>query len=78
MAVGSTLQFTAYGTYSDGSVVALPDAEGDGVIAWNTSDHAIAKISTMGHATAMSRGTVSIGAVIGTISASPYTVTVIP
>jgi len=78
MAVGTTIQFTAYGTYSDGSVVALPDAEGDGVIAWNTSDHAVAKISTMGHATAMGTGTVNIEATIGTIAASPYEVTVIP
>jgi hypothetical protein len=78
MAVGTTLQFTAYGTYSDGSVVALPDAEGDGVIAWNTSDHAMAKISTMGHATAMGTGTVNIEAKIGTIAASPYKVTVVP
>jgi len=78
MAVGSTLQFTAYGTYSDGSVVALPDAEGDGVIAWNTSDHNVAKISTMGHATAMCPGTVKIEAAIGTITAPPYSITVSP
>ena len=78
MAMGSTLQFTAYGTYSDGSVVAVPDAEGDGVIAWNASDDAVAKISTVGHATAMSTGTVNIEAAIGTIVASPCAVTVIP
>ncbi len=76
MALGGTLQFTAYGTYSDGSVVALPDAEGAGMIAWNTSNHAVAKISTLGHATAMGVGTVNIEAMIGTIHASPLTVTV--
>jgi hypothetical protein len=73
-----TLQFTVYGTYSDGSVVALPDAEGDGVISWNTSDHARAKISAMGHATAMSTGTVNIEATIGSVTASPYPIKVIP
>jgi Glycosyl hydrolases family 28/Bacterial Ig-like domain (group 3)/Bacterial Ig-like domain (group 2) len=76
--LGGTLQFTAYGTYSDGSVVALPDAEGDGVIAWNTSNHGVAKISTMGHVTAMCTGTVTIEAMIGAITAPPYTLTVIP
>jgi hypothetical protein len=76
MVTGGTLQFTAYGTYSDGSVVALPDTGGDGVIAWNTSNHAVAKISTLGHATAMGTGTVNIEAMIGTITASPLTVTV--
>ena len=34
MTVGSTLQFTVYGVYSNGSVAALPDAEGDVVTAW--------------------------------------------
>jgi hypothetical protein len=77
MVMGGTLQFAAYGTYSDGSVVALPDAEGDGLIAWNTSNHAVAKISTLGHATAIGTGTVNIEAMIGTIQASPLTVMVL-
>jgi hypothetical protein len=76
MVTGGTLQITAYGAYSDGSVVALSAAGADGAIAWNTSDHAVAKISTRGHATAMSTGTVDIRAMIGTIEASPLTVTV--
>ena len=76
--VGRTLQFTAYGTYSDGSVVALPDSESDPEIAWNTSNHAVAKISLLGHVTALSTGTVNIEAVIGTITASPWAVTVLP
>jgi hypothetical protein len=76
MTSGGTLQIIAYGTYSDGSVVALPNAGGDGAIAWNTSDHAVAKISKQGHTTAMTTGTVNIEAMIGDIEASPLTVTV--
>ena len=75
--LGGTLQFTAYGNYSDGSVASLPDAYGNTVTLWNTSNHAIAKISTLGHATAFSLGPVNIEATIGTLSASPCAVTVI-
>jgi hypothetical protein len=75
--LGGTLQFTAYGNYSDGSVASLPDAYGNTVTLWNTSNHAIAKISTLGHATAMGLGPVYIEATIGTLTASPCEVTVI-
>jgi hypothetical protein len=75
--LGGTLQFIAYGNYSDGSVASLPDAHGNTVTLWNTSNHAIAKISTLGHATALGLGTVKIEATIGTLSASPCAVTVI-
>jgi hypothetical protein len=54
-ALVATLQFTPYGTYSDGSVIGPFDGGDSGVIAWNTSDHALAKISTLGHAKAMGR-----------------------
>ncbi len=54
MATGATLQFSAYGTYSDGSVNRLPDAEGNAVTAWNTSNHSMAKVSSKGHVTAVS------------------------
>jgi hypothetical protein len=76
MVVGDTLQFTAYGTYSDGSVSVLLDPEGDAAIAWNTSSHAVALISALGHATAIGTGTVNIEAMIGTIEASPWTLVV--
>jgi hypothetical protein len=76
IALGGTLQLTAYGTYSDGSVAALPDSEADPEIAWSTSDHAVARISLLGHVTALGTGTVNIGAMIGTITASPLTLTV--
>ena len=75
--LGGTLQFTAYGTYSDGSVAELPDAQGNAVNLWNTSNHSVAKISTKGHATALGLGTVNIEATVGTLKASPLPVTVV-
>lgn len=77
MVTGGTLQFTAYGRYSDGSVVKIPDSEAGRQIAWNTSNHEVAKISLLGHVTALSTGTVNIEAVIGTITASPWAMTVL-
>jgi hypothetical protein len=76
MVTGGTLQFTAYGTYSDGSVSTLPDAQGNAVTAWNTNNHAKAKISSAGHATAMGAGTVNIEAAIGSMAVTPWTVTI--
>ena len=76
MVAGGTLQIIAYGIYSDGSTGALPDAQGNVVTAWNTTNHAVAKISSLGHATALAAGTVSIEATVGTLIASPWSVTV--
>jgi hypothetical protein len=76
MVTGGLLQFTVYGTYSDGSVSLLPDAEGSGLIDWNTTNHAVAKVTSIGHVQAMGPGTVNIEAYIGTIKSSPWTVTV--
>ena len=78
MVVGGTLQIVAYSTYSDGSTGTLPDPRGNVVTGWNTSNHAVAKISGQGHATALSAGTVNMEATIGTLVASPWTVTVKP
>ena len=75
--LGGTLQFTAYGNYSDGTVSSLPDAHRNTVTGWNTSNHAIAKISSSGHVTAISLGTVYIEAFIGNLIASPCQVTVV-
>ena len=75
--LGGTLQFIAYGNYSDGSVASLPDAHGNRVAGWNTSNHAVAKISGSGHATALILGPVYIEATIDTLTASPCEVTVI-
>jgi Chitobiase/beta-hexosaminidase C-terminal domain len=76
MVTGGTLQFTAYGVYSDGSVAAMPDSQGHTVNLWNTSNHSVAKMSTLGHATATGVGTASVVATIGTIKSNVWTVTV--
>jgi Bacterial Ig-like domain (group 2) len=76
--VGETLQFIAHGVYSDGTSSVLPDSEGNVVTAWNTSNHRVAKISTLGHVTAMGVGTVTIEAFIGNLEASTSELTVPP
>ena len=76
MVAGSTLQIIAYSTYSNGSVGTLPDPQGNAVTAWNTSNHAVAKINSVGDATALSAGTVNMEATIGALVASPWAVTV--
>jgi Fn3 associated/Bacterial Ig-like domain (group 2) len=78
MKPGGTLQFKAYGIYSDGTAGALPDALGNKVTAWNTTNHKIAKVSTQGHATAMGSGMVGVEAMVGSTPASPWYVTVAP
>jgi hypothetical protein len=74
MVAGSTLQFTAYGIYSDGSVSQLPNS----AIAWGTGNKKIAVISMGGHATAMNAGVVNVQATIGNLKASYWTMTVNP
>jgi hypothetical protein len=76
IAVGRTLQFTAHVSYSDGSVGQLPDEQGNRVTWWDTSNHAVATISSGGDVTAVGVGTVNIEAKIGTLKASPRRVTV--
>jgi hypothetical protein len=74
MVKGDTMQFTAYGTYSDGSVSLLPDGQGNAVTAWGTSNQGVAQVSPAGHMTAMAAGTVNVEAVIGALKASVWTV----
>jgi parallel beta-helix repeat protein len=76
MVQGGTLQFSAYGVYADGSVSLLPDAEGNAVTAWNTSNQALAQASSGGDVTAVGTGTVNVEAVIGDLKASVWTVTI--
>jgi hypothetical protein len=76
MVEGGTLQFSAYGVYSDGSASLLPDAEGDAVTAWNTSNASLAQVSSGGDVTAVGTGTVNVEAVIGNLKASVWTVTI--
>jgi Bacterial Ig-like domain (group 2)/Fn3 associated len=76
MVKGGTLQFSAYGVYSDGSASLLPDGEGNAVTAWSTSNHALAPVSNGGGVTAVGKGTVTVRAVIGSLNSTLWTVTI--
>jgi hypothetical protein len=66
----------AYVTYSDGSTGTLPDAQGNVVTWWNTTNHVVAKISSQGHATAMAAGSINMEAMVGSLTVTPWAVTV--
>ena len=76
MTAGGTMQLIAYATYSDGSTGTLPDAEGNKVTWWNTTNHAVAKISSEGHATAITNGSINMEAMVGALTVTPWAVTV--
>ena len=61
----STRNFTAIGTYSDGST---PDITSQ--VAWSSSDTGIATITTGGAATTLTQGTTTIRATLGGVSQS--------
>jgi len=62
VAVGSTLQMTATGTYDDGSTNTLSK------VTWTSSDPSIATISSTGVATGVAAGSSTITATSGSIS----------
>jgi uncharacterized protein YjdB len=76
---GTTQQFTAMGTYSDGSTQNLTNS-----ITWNSSNLAVATINNTGLATAVGAGTSIIEATSGdvngstTLTVTPILVTVLP
>jgi Chitobiase/beta-hexosaminidase C-terminal domain/Bacterial Ig-like domain (group 2) len=76
MTTGSTMQLIAYATYSDGTTGTLPDAQGNVVTWWNTTNHAVAKISSLGHATALATGSINMEAMVNSLNVSPWPVTV--
>ena len=63
IAVGATQQFTATGTYSDGSTQDITAS-----VTWSSSDAAKATINASGLATAVSAGSTTITATSGSIS----------
>ncbi len=63
--IGGTQQYTAIGTYSDGSTQNLTAS-----VAWSSSNTAAASISSSGLATAVAAGTSTIKAVSGAVSGS--------
>jgi 6-phosphogluconolactonase (cycloisomerase 2 family) len=70
--VGSTQQFTATGTFSDGSVSDISSS-----VTWNSGTAATATISATGLATGVAAGTTSITASQGTVTSPGVTLTVI-
>jgi Bacterial Ig-like domain (group 2) len=65
IAIGKTEQFTATGTFSDGTTQNLTS-----IATWNSSSITVATINSTGLATAVGNGSTSIQAVSGTISGS--------
>jgi hypothetical protein len=63
--VGSTLQYTATGTYTDGSTADISTS-----VTWASSIPSIATISGTGLATAIDSGITSISATLGAVSGS--------
>jgi Big-like domain-containing protein/beta-xylosidase-like protein len=78
MVKGDTLQFSAYGVYSDGTVSLLPDIEGNEITAWHSSNRALARVSRSGDVRALGAGTVNIQAIIGNLYSSVWTLTISP
>jgi uncharacterized protein YjdB len=70
---GATQQFTATGTYSDGSAQNIT-----GQVTWTSSDISVATITTSGLVTGVSVGTSSISATQGTVSGSTTLTVQIP
>jgi uncharacterized protein YjdB len=73
VSTGGTQQFTATGTYSDGSTQNLT-----GSVAWSSSNTAIATINTAGLATAVAHGDTIIQAVSGSVSGSTSLAVITP
>jgi uncharacterized protein YjdB len=65
MNVGGTLQFTSTATYSNGT-----KRDVTGSVAWTSSNHTIATVTTGGLATGMSSGSATMTATSGSISGS--------
>ena len=72
MVAGKTLQFSAIGTYSDGSTATIPNS----TITWSSSNAAAFSIASSGLVTGVAAGVGNVQAKIGTLQSSPWTVTV--
>jgi regulation of enolase protein 1 (concanavalin A-like superfamily) len=74
IAIGGTLQVSATGTYSDGSSAPIVSS----TVTWSTNNTAILSVSSSGLVTGVSSGSGNVTAKVGSISSSPYAVTVAP
>jgi Protein of unknown function (DUF3443)/Bacterial Ig-like domain (group 2) len=73
IAVGSTQQFTATGTYSNNTTQNLT-----ALVTWTSTNTAAATISATGLARGVATGTTTVTAASGTVTSSPVTMTVTP
>jgi hypothetical protein len=73
IALGNTQQFTATGTFSDGSKQDLTSS-----VTWASSSTAVATISTAGLATSVGQGSTNITATSGTLTSNTAVLTVGP
>jgi Protein of unknown function (DUF3443)/Bacterial Ig-like domain (group 2) len=73
VAVGSTQQLTATGTYSNNTTQNLT-----ALVTWTSTNAGVATISTTGLARGVATGTTTITAASGTVTSSPVTLTVTP
>ena len=71
LAAGSSTQFTAVGTYSDGSSLNI-----NSMVSWNSSNSGIANIGSNGSATGLMAGTTNITASASGVYSSPVALTV--
>lgn len=71
--VGAALQFTAIGTYSDGTTADITPQ-----VLWASSDTSVSTISLTGAATAVAVGTTNISATVLKLTAQSVALTVIP
>lgn len=72
LAVAGTLQFAAVGAYSDGTTNTIPMSQ----IVWASSNPAVLTVNSGGLATAVSAGAANVGATVGAVPMSQWTVTV--
>jgi len=72
LAVGSTQQFTAIGTYSNGSTADITSQ-----VTWASSDTNVATVSSSGLVTAVAEGTTSITASMSWVTSPAVTLTVV-
>ena len=73
IAAGTTTQFSATGTYGDGSTAALTTG-----VTWISATPSVATINASGLATGVAAGTASVTAVVGTVTSAAVTLTVTP
>lgn len=73
VSAGFSQQFTATGSFTDGSTSAVADT-----VTWSVSDTTVAKISATGLSTTLKQGSVTVTAASGSVTSSPASLNVGP